>query len=86
MGSIGRLLSQTKREKTGKKGRWLRSIVRSIASKKRKRGPRCGQLADCSPKQKGRRQERKAAINCQINHSQQKEKGTGRVAKMWSIG
>jgi len=50
--SIGRLIYQTKMEKTGKKGR--QSVLESIASKKRNRNrkgrPRHGQSAYYSPK------------------------------------
>jgi len=58
---IGRLLSKTKREKTGKKGR--RSIVESIASKKGTETGKGGRdtvdRPTALPNMKGRRQERK---------------------------
>jgi len=61
MPSIGRLLSQTKMEKTGKKG--CQSVHELIASKKRNRNrkgrPRHGQLAYCSPKDEREKTENK---------------------------
>ncbi len=57
---ISRLLSQTKREKTGQKG--CDQLSDQLLTRKEQEGwPRRHQLVECFPKQKWRKQERKAA-------------------------
>jgi len=60
MPSISQLLSQTKREKSGQKS-CDRLSDQSLTKKEQEGWPRRRQLVDCFPKQKWRKQERKAA-------------------------
>jgi len=74
---ISQLLSQTKREKTGQKScDWL---LDQLLTKKEQEGwPRRRQLVDCFPKQKGRKQERKAAHRSLAKKGTEKRKGRPR--------